>query len=296
MPITAEFEYHKPADVPEAVRLLARYQGKAQLLAGGTDLLVWLKEGLKSPEALIDVKGIPELQRLELRDGSLRIGARVTFAELIESDLVRQHLPVLWESARTVASCGVRHRATLAGNICSAVPSLDGAPALLVYEARVHAQGPGAAREIPIAAWFTGPKRTALKADELVTSIEVPVPKAKTGGCYAKLGRYRGEDLAQVGLAVLTDAKGDWKVAFCAVGPVPKRAGSIEALLKGRPLSEPLIAKAKALAAQEIAPISDLRASKEYRLHMAQVMLERALGAAAARLAGKAPATGDSVI
>ena len=135
MPITTEFAYHKPQDLAEATGLLARYGGRAAPLAGGTDLLLWLKEGLKAPEAVIDIKGVPELWHLDTKGGVLAIGARVTFTELIESELVKKHFPVLWEAARTVASCGVRNRATLAGNLCSAVPSLDGAPALLVHAA-----------------------------------------------------------------------------------------------------------------------------------------------------------------
>jgi carbon-monoxide dehydrogenase medium subunit len=251
---------------------------------------------MKTPEAVIDLKGIPELWRLDVKGGALSIGARVTFTELIESGLVKERFPVLWEASRTVASCGVRNRATLAGNICSAVPSLDGAPALLVHEARVRTRGPAAEREIPISEWFTGPKRTALRPDELVTAVELPLPEKKSAGCYVKLGRYRGEDLAQVGLAVLAEEGNIWKLAFCAVGPVAKRAGKIEALLNGKKLSAALIAKAKALVAQSISPITDIRASQEYRLHMAQVMLERGLKAAAARLSGKGPAYGESLL
>jgi carbon-monoxide dehydrogenase medium subunit len=296
MPIAADFEYHKPKDLTEAAGLLERYQGRAQLLAGGTDLIVWLKEGLKTPEAVIDVKGIPELWRLEVKDGALTVGARVTFAELIESELIKTRFPVLWEASRTVASCGVRNRATLVGNLCSAVPSLDGAPALLVYGARVRTRGPAAERAIPVSEWFTGPKRTALLCNELVTAVELPLPKKKSAGCYVKLGRYRGEDLAQVGLAVLAEAGSVWKLAFCAVGPVAKRAEKIEALLNGQKLSEKLIAQAKALVAKEISPITDIRASSEYRLHMAQVMLERGLKTAAARLSGKGPEYGASIL
>jgi carbon-monoxide dehydrogenase medium subunit len=296
MPITTEFSYHKPGDLAEAAALLARYQGRAMPLAGGTDLLLWLKEGLKTPEALVDIKGIPELWHLDEKDGALAIGARVTFTELIESDLVKGRFPVLWEAARTVASCGVRNRATLAGNLCSAVPSLDGAPALLVYDACVRTRGPAEEREIPISEWFTGPKRTALLQDELVAAVELPLPEKKTAGCYVKLGRYQGEDLAQVGLAVLAEEGGIWKLAFCAVGPVAKRAKKIEALLNGKKLSAALVSKAKALVAGEISPIADIRASREYRLRMAEVMLERGLKTAAARLAGKGPAYGESVL
>lgn len=296
MPITTEFAYHKPQDLAEATGLLARYGGRAAPLAGGTDLLLWLKEGLKAPEAVIDIKGVPELWHLDTKDGVLAIGARVTFTELIESELVKKHFPVLWEASRTVASCGVRNRATLAGNLCSAVPSLDGAPALLVHDAVVRTRGPAEEREIPLCEWFTGPKRTARLPEELVTAVEIPLPGKKTAGCYVKLGRYQGEDLAQVGLAILAEAGDAWKVAFCAVGPVPRRAAKIEALLNGKKLSDALIAKAVSLVAQEISPIADIRSSKEYRLHMAEVMLERGLKTAAARLSGKGPAYGESVL
>ena len=295
MPIACEFEYHKPKTLPEALALLAKHKGKAQALAGGTDIIVWLKEGMRSPEAVVDVKALHELKKLELKGGALHIGARTTFTELIESKLVREKFPLLWECSRTVASVGVRTRATLAGNICSAVPSLDGGPALLAYEAFVLVQGPKAKREIPIGQWFTGPKKTALKNDELVLGVKIPLPK-RHGACYAKLGRYRGEDLAQVGLGILAFADNEYRVAFCAVGPVPARAKKIENLLNGRELSEEAILKAQELVPQEITPISDIRSSKEYRLHMAKVMLERGLKAAVARLSGEGPVYGESVI
>ncbi|MFA6003240.1 MAG: xanthine dehydrogenase family protein subunit M [Elusimicrobiota bacterium] len=296
MPITCGFEYHRPATLAEALSLLAKYKGRAQLLAGGTDLIVWLKEGATTPEAVIDVKAIPELWHIDLKDGVLRIGSRVTFAELIESELVKKHFPILWEASRTVASCGVRNRATLAGNICSAVPCLDSAPALLVYDACVRVRGASEERDIPIAEWFTGPKRTARLWDEIVVCVELPLPAGPTAGCYVKLGRYQGEDLAQVGLAALAAEGGDWKLAFCAVGPIPRRAGRVEALLRGKKLSPRLLAEAQALVPKEISPISDIRSSREYRLHMAAVMLGRGLQAAAARLSGKGPAYGAKLI
>jgi len=295
MPIACEFEYHKPKTLPEALALLSKHKGKAQALAGGTDLLVWLKEGLRSPEAVVDVKGLKELKKLELKGGALHIGARATFTELIESKIVREKFPLLWECSRTVASVGVRNRATLAGNICSAVPSLDGAPALLAYEALVLVQGPKGKREIPIGQWFTGPKKTALKNGELVLGVRIPLPK-KHGACYAKLGRYRGEDLAQVGVGILAFADNEYRVSFCAVGPIPTRAKKIENALNGQKLSDESIHTAQELVPEEIKPINDIRSSKEYRLHMAKVMLERGLKAAVARLAGVGPAYGESVI
>lgn len=296
MPITCEFEYHKPKTLQEALGLLARHGRKAAVLAGGTDLLVWMKEGLREPEAVVDVKGLRELRKLELKGSALHVGAGVTFTQLLESKLIREKLPLLWECARTVASCGVRNRATLAGNLCSAVPSLDGGPAVLAYDAVVLVQGAKGRREVPAAEWFTGPKRTALKDGELVLGVRFPLPKRRHASCYVKLGRYRGEDLAQVGLGVLALADDSYRLAFCAVGPVPSRARKIEAALKGHKVTDELLWKVQELVAQEISPITDIRSSKEYRLHMAKVMLERGLKTAAARLAGEGPALGEEIL
>ncbi|MBU1239223.1 FAD binding domain-containing protein, partial [Myxococcota bacterium] len=137
MAIAHEFNYEKPASLGEALALLSQYGTRAKILAGATDLAVQLKEGMVTPECLIDIKGLSELNSLEMRDGHLIIGANVTFQELAESALVEKELPMLCESSLTVASVGVRNRATIAGNICSAVPSLDSAPVLLVYDAIV---------------------------------------------------------------------------------------------------------------------------------------------------------------
>ncbi len=296
MPITCEFEYHKPKSLLEAIEILSLNGKNASVLAGGTDLLVWMKEGLRAPAAVVDVKGIGELHSLEVSAGSLLVGACVTFTELLESAAVRDRLPLLWECSRAVASVGVRNRATLVGNICSGVPSLDSAPALLAYEASVVVEGPGAQRQIPMSRWFLDAKQTAIRAGEIVSGVRVPLPDRKNGACYVKLGRYRGEDLAQVGVGVLALEGCEYRIAFCAVSPVPARAASIERLLNGHDLSEDLIHQAQDLVPQEIHPITDIRASKEYRMHMAKVMLERGLRAAVERMAGAGPALGESVI
>ena len=294
--ITAGFEYHRPTSLDEALMLMERYGESARPLAGGTDLVVRLKDGADEPGAVVDLKGIKELERLEASDNALLIGALVTFTDIIESDLVREKLPLLWEAATTVASMGVRNRATLVGNICSAVPSLDSGPALLVHDAEVLIRGPDGQRRIPITEWFTGPKRTALGAGELVTGITVPFPSDAHGGCYARSGRYAGEDLAQVGAAALALDGNRYHVAFCAVGPVATRARDIEAVLDGRPLEVDIIEEAVALVPDAIAPITDIRASKEYRAHMAGVLLTRALRTAVRRLAGDGPQYGERVV
>ncbi len=287
MAIAHEFNYEKPATLEMALDLLSRHGNKARILAGATDLAVQLKEGTEVPELLIDIKGLSELNTLMMRDGHLIVGANVTFQELVESRLVRQELPMLAESSLTVAAIGVRNRATMAGNICSAVPSLDAGPVLLVYDAIIVVKSGSGEREIPITDWFRAPRKTALGENELVTEIRIPVPDVPHRGVYVKLGRYRGEDLAQAGVGVMATANDKYKVAFNAVGPIPFRSARIEALLEGRKLDPALLKQAREAVPGEISPITDIRASREYRTHMCQVMLERALRAASDLLAGK---------
>ncbi len=296
MPITAEFEYVRPRDMDEALHVFSLYKEKARALAGGTDLVVHLKEGAARPEVVVDIKSLPGLGGIAMKGGRLRIGALVTFAGLIESATVKAKFPVLWEAARTVASTGVRNRATLAGNICSAVPSADSAPALAVYGAEVLVLSLRGERRVPISEWFAGPKKTVLAPGEIVTAVELPLPAAKHGGCYMKLSRYEGEDLAQGGVAALAFADRTYRVAVCALGPVPRRCPAAEAALNGRKLDARSLAAAKTALLAEISPISDVRSSKEYRLHMAQVMLGRALESAVSRLFGKGPRYGEGNI
>ena len=287
MPIAHQFQYEKPASINEAVELLAKYGEKAKILAGGTDLTVQIKEDVITPDLVIDIKGISELKELKFADNKLFIGANVTFAELIKSDVVKQNFRMLWEASETVASVGVRNLATVAGNICSAVPSLDSAPALLAYDAEVHVKSKSGERTIAIKDWFVGVKRTSIKADELLTGITLTLPEGKSASCYKKLGRYSGEDLAQAGIGVIALENNNYRIAFCAVAPKPNRAVKTEQFLAGKQLTEDVIKKAQEIIATEISPITDIRASKEYRTHMMKIMLERALKEVVALLNGE---------
>jgi carbon-monoxide dehydrogenase medium subunit len=200
---------------------------------------------------------------------------------------VRESFPLLYEMAVTVACRGIRNRATVAGNICSAVPSCDAGPALLVHEAQVLIMGPSGQRIVRMDRWFTGPKETSLALGELVVGIEVPGGTREYGGSYVKLRRYRGEDLAQAGVAVLVSPDLDYRVAFGAVGPTPRRARKLEGAMKGRELSDELLAKARRIIPRESSPITDIRATAEYRGHMLSVMFERGVRSAVARMRGE---------
>jgi carbon-monoxide dehydrogenase medium subunit len=296
MAIAHEFAYTRPATLPAAVRTLQRYGARARVLAGGTDLISLLAEGLVKPEVVVDIKGIASLNRIQLKDGRLHIGALVTFSDLRDSPILARRFPVIREMTGWVASMGIRNRATMVGNLCSAVPCCDSGPILLVYDAVVQVTGPAGKRTVPLSKWFVGPRQTVLKRGEMATGIAVPVPKEKHAACFVKLRRYEGEDLAQASVTVLARTGHRYAISFGAVAPRPVRAQKIEALLEGRALSASLIEQAVRLLPQEIEPITDIRATKEYRLHMSGVMLERALRAAAARLAGGGPAYGTSLI
>lgn len=296
MAISHEFEYVKPRSIDEAVGLLVSHGDGAALLAGGTDVVSELRDGLIAPGVLVDIKGIDGLDAISFEDGVLAIGPLVTFTDLIDSTPVRHEFPVLWEAARTVGSTGIRNRATMTGNICSAVPCCDAGPPLLVYGAIVRVTGPDGARSIPITEWFRGPRETALGSAEIVTSIAVPRPGDRHGGAYVKLGRSRGEDLAQASTAVLALPGDRYRVAFGAVAPAPVRAPGIESLMEGRALDDALIGEAKNLVPGETAPISDVRASEAYRAHMLPIMFERGVRAAVRRLGGGGAAYGTRLV
>ena len=284
MAIVHDFSYVQPSALDQALALLDRHGSGAALLAGGTDLVVNLKEGRARPSVVIDVKGIAELRRLDVAEGTLEVGALITFSDLLRSEPVRMGFPLIAESAATVASVGIRNRATLVGNLCSAVPSLDCGPALLVHDAQVQMVSVHGSRTIPIHEWFTGPKTTALLPGELVVSVSIPRPIKPHAGCYMKLGRCRGEDLAQAGIAVMALSGPSYRIAHCALAPVARRARFVESMLDGAPLDRSVLTLAKAALAREVAPITDIRATAAYRSHMAGVMLERALNEAVRRL------------
>ncbi len=296
MAITQEFAYLKPRTVADALRTLAKYGSRAQILAGGTDLIALLADDVLHPAVLVDIKALPGLGEIAFKDSVLTIGALATFSDLRDSTVIAKKFPVIREMAGWVASTAIRNRATMVGNICSAVPCCDAGPILMIYDASVLVAGPGGRRKVPLREWFLGPRKTALKKGEIVTGVAVPLPRRKHAACFVKLMRYRGEDLAQTSVAVLAITGNEYRVAFGSVAPAPIRARKIEVLLAGKSLSDELIERAVALVGSEIAPITDIRASKEYRTHMCGVMLERALKAAVARLNGAGPAYGTSLI
>ncbi|MBM3404946.1 MAG: xanthine dehydrogenase family protein subunit M [Bacteroidetes bacterium] len=283
MAIPYEFAYEKPQNLEMAVKLLGKYGKKARLLAGGTDLANQMKQGFRVPGIIIDIKGIHEMEEIKMDGNELHIGSLATFNDLLSSRLIKENVNILHEAAGLVASNGVRNRATMVGNICSAVACMDSATPLMVHEAVIHTLSTRGGNSYRIQDWFVDNRKTAIQDDEIVTHVSIPLPAARYAGAYQKLMRYSGEDLSQANVSVLMLGEKQFSVAFGSVGPIPKRSLKIEHLLNEEGISEGSISRAKNMIDSVIAPITDVRATKEYRMHMSKVMFERALLAARER-------------
>ena len=281
------FTYERPDGLADALALLADGgDGDARPLAGGTDLIIRLRDGTMRPSTVVDVKGIAELSRdIRLEDGWLRIGARTTMTDLLRDERIRRDYTALAEAAAYVGSVQIRNRATLAGNICNASPAADTAPALLAFEARVIAVGQAGRRVIPLDDFFVRSGITTLAPGELVEAIEMPLPSGRRGSVHARRTRRRGHDLASVTLAVSFDDTGVARVSYGSVGPRPIVAVDESGLLADPGASDDAVRDRldELFGAAAPSPTS-MRASPEYRLAMLRVMGLRAVRAAQMRV------------
>jgi carbon-monoxide dehydrogenase medium subunit len=274
--------------VAECLPLLAARGGEAKLVAGGTDLLPQLKNGLLWPAWVIDLSGVAELRVLGADDGrGLRIGAAVTARELELDARVRASYPALAESGALVGSVQVRNLATVGGNLCNAAPSADMAPPLVALDAEVVIAGPAGRRRVSLGAFFLGVRKTVLAPDELLVELTVPAPGPHSGGCYLRHTPRRELDIAVVGVASqLTLADGvcaKARISLAAVAPTPVRATAAEEALVGQPVTPVQIERAATLAVEAARPISDQRGSAEFRRHLVRVLTRRTLITALAR-------------
>lgn len=268
--------YLCPTTLDEAFASL--HQGKeVRYLAGGTDVIVLMRDKVISPEVLLDVKALPELQGIHIQDGKLRIGAAVTCNEIIDSELIGDGCALLKEASAELANTLLRNRATLVGNLCNASPGADLAPAALVLKGEVQAVTPSGSRDIPLKNFFVHVKKNALEPGELVTAVSFPLTKGK--GYYLKKKRIRGHDLAQVGVAGFHDEDGTFRLALGAVAITPLLLddfGKMSAQELGERKDDIV---AEALSAAK--PISDIRSSLEYRKAMVGLFTARIVDALA---------------
>jgi carbon-monoxide dehydrogenase medium subunit len=277
------FEYLEPRSVKEACRLLSQYEGKAALIAGGTDLLVFVKEGTLSPDCLIDIGAISGLNHIRPTRNAVKIGALATLDHIASSSLIREKMPILFQTAQRMANPGIRNMATIGGNLCTAAPSADMAPPLIGLGATLKAVGSRGEREIPVKDFFVGPGENALDDGEMLVEILVPVPPLSAGGVYMKMTARTEMGIALVGVAVGLrleeggEAVEDARVVMGAVGPTPMRARNAERLIEGSSPDDQLLERVARTAAEESKPISDVRGSAGYRREMVRVLTKRAL-------------------
>src|SRR5436190_6389806 len=283
------FELSEPTSVAEASELLARHGDAARIYAGGTELILAMKEGLVHYENLVNVKTIPGLAGVRLDAGTLRLGAATPHRALERDPLVRQHFPAVARMEADVANVRVREVGTLGGNLCFAEPHADPGALLQVFDATVRLERKGGARTIPLERLFVGPFETCLEGDELLTEIVVPPLAPRSAAVYLKFGFLERPSVG-VGVAVtLADGHvADARIAVGSVGPVPRRMRDAEARLQDRPVadSEAALAEAGRIAARASDAITDLHGSAEYKEHLVGVLLRRAFQAALAAVAG----------
>lgn len=282
------FEYFEPQTLDEAVALLHRLDGQADVLAGGTDLLVEIKEHLRAPDYVVNIKKIPGLDYLRYDEQTgLRIGPVTTVRMVETSPLIQEKYAGLAEAARQLGSIQVRNRATVAGNLCRASPAADTAPPLIADGATVRLYGPQGERTVLLEQFFIGPGQTILAPNELLVEIAVPGPPPHTGKVYIKHGRRKAMELAVVGVAVSLTLSGDTcadvRIALGAVAPTPLRVPQAERRLRGMVVNSAAIAAAAEAAREAARPISDVRGSAAYRRELVYVLTKRAVEVALQR-------------
>ncbi|MCX6647704.1 MAG: xanthine dehydrogenase family protein subunit M [bacterium] len=279
---------HNAADLANACSLLEKYGESAKALAGGTDLVVDLKQKRAVFEHIVVLGGIAGLDEIKLRKGILQIGALTSLASLAESRIIKKHLPALSDAASTMATPQVRNMGTIGGNVAMAVPSADLPPTLIAANARIITDSPTGSRIIPIREFFTGPRKTVLGAAELIREIEIDVPPANSGLSYKKFQLRNSAALAVVGVAaslVVEDGKiSDACIVLGAVAPTPLIAVKASRSLIGAKPDFEAFANAGKIACEEGKPISDIRGSKEFRCRLIGVLTRRALEEANGRI------------
>ncbi len=286
--ILPRFEYHAPSNLKQALELLSRYGRDAKPLAGGTDLLIAMKERRVEVKHLINIKNIEELNGIEERGNGIQIGAATKHRTIEKSELLREKLPLLCEAVRHIGSIQVRNMATVGGNLCNANPCADSATALLALDAQASIMSSSMARTVPLEKFFLGTNKTVLGPDEILVEVLVPRLEKGTGTSFLKIG-WTKFDIATVNLAVVLKMKREsvehCRVALGACTPIPVRAYKVEGFMEGKELTERTLEEAGSIIREEIQPRERWRrAPPEYRKATADALLKDALRIARERI------------
>lgn len=282
-PAMKAFEYLAPRNLSEVVTLLAEKGERARILAGGTDVLVQMREGRRDPDWVIDVKHVPEVNSLQFDSSGLRFGAAVPCCLLCEHPALAKAYPGLVDAVSLIGGVQIQSRATVGGNLCNASPAADAIPALIAGEAVCHVTGTGGSRELPVETFCTGPGKNALQPGELLVSLSLPAPKPNQGSAYLRFIPRNEMDIAVVGVGVsvvLDDTRSrcvSARIALGAVAPTPLLVAEAGAALVGKTPGDAVLDQAANLARSAARPISDMRGDAEYRRHLVGVLVKRAL-------------------
>jgi len=279
LPTLSSFDYLAPKTIKEACTLFSKYKGKAKVIAGGTDLLLSMKRRKISPQYVVSIKGIPELDYIYYsHEDGLKIGATATLQSIASFPIIKDKFGLLGTACNKIGIPQVRNMGTIGGNICNAGPSQDAIPALLVLDAKLKLVSLQSERVVSIDKFFTGPFQTVLDKAELLTEIQIPTPPPRTDGCYQWLTKITEADESLVGVAVLmtldTDSIcKDIKIGLCSVAPTPMRARRAEEMLRGKKLESKIIEQTAQVAAEETRP----RSRADYRRQMTSVLVKRVI-------------------
>jgi len=277
--LSKPFEYHQPETVQEAVILLATLPD-SKVIAGGTDLVPKMKQRLLEPANVVNLKKIAEMQGIKETKNGVWIGAATKLRAIERSSTIQQKLPLLYQSVKTIGSVQIRNMGTLGGNVCNASPAADGALGLVTLDATAHIAGSKGVRDVPVYEFFKGPGATVLAKDEVVTGFTVKYPEKGTGYHFISIGRM-ALDISTISIAVALTNKNvkvtKARVALGSVAPTPLRLPEVEKYLSGKTLTDKIILEAADMVCKGIKPITDVRASAEYRREASKGMAMEAL-------------------
>ena len=287
-------DYTAPKTLDEALKVMAEHGDRAQVLAGGTDLLVQLRGGRRSADIIVDSKFIPELNELSYdAQKGLTIGAAVSCCKIYEDKTVETNYPGLTDCASLIGSIQIQGRASIGGNLCNAAPSADSIPSIIALCGVANISGPNGSRQVPAEDFCTAPGRNVLEPGELLISINLPAPQAHSGANYLRFIPRNEMDIAVagVGSSVILDASGQnfvsGRVALASVAPTPVFSKAAGESLAGKPVSEAAINEAAEKAMADAKPITDMRGTIKQRVHLVGVLTRRTLNTAVKRARGE---------
>ena len=276
------FDYYAPETVNEACKLAADIGDGAMFMAGGTDLLIKIKRKMLAPKAVIDIKKIKGLDEVTFDEtNGLTIGPTTTLTTIEKHPVINEKYPAIADAARATANVQIRNMASISGNLCNAAPSAENAPVLMAMGSQVTLSGLEGTRSVPLEDFFSGPGKTVIKHGEILTSINIPAPLKGAGASYQHISARGKVDISAVGVGVMLVMNGDIcddaRIFLGAVAPTPIMAINAQKILKGNKITEELLQTAGLEASKECKPITDMRATAEYRSLMVAVLTGRAI-------------------